>query len=94
MTIISFILFTLLAAGLTWFITRKDEAQSSEGFFLGGRSLSFPIIAGSLLLTNLSTEQMVGLNGSAFKNGLSVMAWEVVAVIALVLMAMFFLPRF
>lgn len=94
MTIISFILFTLLAAGLTWYITRKDEAQSSEGFFLGGRSLTFPIIAGSLLLTNLSTEQMVGLNGAAFKDGLSVMAWEVVAVIALVIMALFFLPRF
>ncbi|MFW2386488.1 MAG: solute:sodium symporter family transporter, partial [Akkermansiaceae bacterium] len=68
--------------------------SSSEGFFLGGRSLTFPIIAGSLLLTNLSTEQMVGLNGSAYKNGFSVMAWEVVAVIALVLMAVFFLPKF
>lgn len=94
MTIISFIVFTLFAAGLTWFITRKDEKDSSEGFFLGGRSLTFPIIAGSLLLTNLSTEQMVGLNGSAYANGLSVMAWEVVAVVALVLMAIFFLPKF
>lgn len=94
MTIVSFILFTLLAAGITMYITRKDEKTTSEGFFLGGRSLTFPIIAGSLLLTNLSTEQMVGLNGSAYKNGLSVMAWEVIAVVALVLMAMFFLPRF
>ena len=94
MTIVSFIVFTLFAAGLTWFITRKDERDSSEGFFLGGRSLTFPIIAGSLLLTNLSTEQMVGLNGSAYANGLSVMAWEVVAVVALVLMAIFFLPKF
>jgi SSS family solute:Na+ symporter len=88
MTIISFLLFTALASGLTWFLTRKDESQSSDGFFLGGRSLTFPIIAGSLLLTNLSTEQMVGLNGSAYAHGLSVMAWEVVAVIALVLMAL------
>ena len=40
------------------YITRKDEKSTSEGFFLGGRSLTFPIIAGSLLLTNLSTEQM------------------------------------
>ena len=94
LTVISFILFTVFAAGLTWFLTRKDENSSSEGFFLGGRSLTYPIIAGSLLLTNLSTEQMVGLNGSAFKNGLSVMAWEVVAVVALVLMAVFFLPKF
>lgn len=94
LTIISFIAFTAFAAGLTWWITRKDNTESSDGFFLGGRSLTFPIIAGSLLLTNLSTEQMVGLNGSAYANGLSVMAWEVVAVIALVLMAVFFLPRF
>ncbi|MGJ8695814.1 MAG: solute:sodium symporter family transporter [Verrucomicrobiaceae bacterium] len=94
LTVVSFILFTVFAAALTWWITRRDETSSSEGFFLGGRSLTFPIIAGSLLLTNLSTEQMVGLNGSAFKNGFSVMAWEVVAVIALVLMATFFLPKF
>lgn len=94
MTIISFLAFTLFAAFLTFMITRRDEKGSSDGFFLGGRSLTFPVIAGSLLLTNLSTEQMVGLNGAAFKDGLCVMAWEVVAVIALVLMAMFFLPRF
>jgi SSS family solute:Na+ symporter len=93
-TLFSFFAFTAFAAFLTWLITRKDEKASSDGFFLGGRSLTFPIIAGSLLLTNLSTEQMVGLNGSAFNDGLSVMAWEVVAVIALVVMALFFLPRF
>ncbi len=94
MILLSFLAFTLFAAFLTFMITRRDEKSSSDGFFLGGRSLTFPIIAGSLLLTNLSTEQMVGLNGAAFKDGLSVMAWEVVAVIALVLMALFFLPRF
>jgi SSS family solute:Na+ symporter len=94
MILVSFLAFTLFAAALTWGITRRDEKGSSDGFFLGGRSLTFPIIAGSLLLTNLSTEQMVGLNGSAYKDGLAVMAWEVVAVIALVVMALFFLPRF
>ena len=94
MTLISFLGFMLFAAFLTFLITRGDEKRSSDGFFLGGRSLTFPVIAGSLLLTNLSTEQMVGLNGAAFKDGLCVMAWEVVAVIALVVMALFFLPRF
>lgn len=94
MIVLSFLLFTLFAAGLTWFLTRDTDTKSGEGFFLGGRTLTFPIIAGSLLLTNLSTEQMVGLNGSAYKNGLSVMAWEVIAVVALVLMASFFLPKF
>ncbi len=70
---------------------------TGKGFFLAGRSLTFPLIAGSLLLTNLSTEQMVGLNGAAFTDGLCVMVWEVVAVVALVAlvaMGLYFLPRF
>jgi len=94
MTIFSFLLVTGLVGLITWLITRKDDHHSKDGYFLGGRSLTFPVIAGSLLLTNLSTEQLVGLNGSAFTDGLCVMAWEVVAVIALVAMALFFLPRF
>lgn len=93
-TIISFLFFTGLVGLLTWIITRKDDHESTQGYFLAGRSLSFPLIAGSLLLTNLSTEQMVGLNGAAFNDGLCVMVWEVVCVVALVFMAWFFLPRF
>jgi len=92
--IISFAFFTSLVALITWRLTRKDDHESSSGYFLAGRSLTFPLIAGSLLLTNLSTEQMVGLNGAAFTDGLCVMVWEVVAVVALVAMALFFLPRF
>jgi SSS family solute:Na+ symporter len=93
-TLLSFVFFTALVGFLTWRITRKDDHGSTKGYFLAGRSLSFPLIAGSLLLTNLSTEQMVGLNGAAFTDGFAVMVWEVVAVIALVAMALFFLPRF
>jgi SSS family solute:Na+ symporter len=94
MTIASFLLFTGLVAAITWWVTRRDDHATSEGYFLAGRSLTWPLIAGSLLLTNLSTEQMVGLNGSAFTFGFSVMVWEIVAVLALVAMALFFLPRF
>ncbi|MEL6429448.1 MAG: solute:sodium symporter family transporter [Planctomycetota bacterium] len=93
-TLLSFLFFTGLVGFATWRITRRDDHGSSTGYFLGGRSLGFPLIAGSLLLTNLSTEQMVGLNGAAFTDGLCVMVWEVVAVVALVFMAWFFLPRF
>lgn len=93
-TLLSFIFFTGLVGLLTWLITRRDDHASTQGYFLAGRSLTFPLIAGSLLLTNLSTEQMVGLNGAAFSDGFCVMVWEVVAVIALVAMAWFFLPRF
>ncbi len=94
LTIISFLFFTGLVGLLTWLITHKDDHDSSQGYFLAGRTLTFPLIAGSLLLTNLSTEQMVGLNGNAFTDGLCVMVWEVVCVVALVFMAWFFLPRF
>ena len=93
-TIVSFVFFTGLVGVLTWWITRKDETSTTTGYFLAGRSLTFPLIAGSLLLTNLSTEQMVGLNGNAFTDGFCVMVWEVVSVISMVTMAWFFLPRF
>jgi len=56
--------------------------------------LGAPFIAGSLLLTNLSAEQLIGLNGSAYGYNLSAMAWEVTAAIATIAMAFFFLPRY
>ena len=52
------------------------------------------VIAGSLLLTNLSTEQIVGLKGSAFTEGVLVMARETLAAIAMVITAVFLLPRY
>lgn len=91
---VSFLFFTGLVAVLTWWLTRGDRHDTREGYFLAGRTLTAGFIAGSLLLTNLSTEQLIGLNGSAFVDGLSVMAWEVVAALALVAMALFFLPRY
>ncbi len=93
-TIITFVFFTTLVAILTWLVTRGKGTSTEDGFFLAGRSLTGVVIAGSLLLTNLSTEQLVGLNGGAFQEGLSVMAWEVIAGMSLVVMALFFLPRY
>ena len=92
--IISFLGFTVLVAVIAYFATRSTNEQTSDGYFLGGRSLTAGVIAGSLLLTNLSTEQLVGLNGSAYKDGLSVMAWETLAAIAMVVTAVFLLPRY
>lgn len=94
LAIISFVFFTGLVGLLTYLITRGKETQTSVGYFLAGRSLTAGFVAGSLLLTNLSTEQLVGLNGAAFADGLSVMAWEVIAGISLVVLAVFFLPRY
>ena len=89
LTLVSFVFFTGLVAVLTWWWTHRDDTSHSTGYFLAGRSLTFPLIAGSLLMTNLSTEQMVGLNGAAFTDGLSVMAWEVMAVLAMLVFQSF-----
>lgn len=95
LTIATFILFTALVALATWWTTRGGNREvTDEGYFLAGRSLSGVFIAGSLLLTNLSTEQLIGLNGRAFVEGLSVMAWEVIAGMSLVALALYFLPRY
>ncbi len=94
MQILTFLGFTILVAVISYFATRNTEESSSDGYFLGGRSLTAGVIAGSLLLTNLSTEQIVGLNGSSYQSGLSVMVWETLAAIAMVVTAMFLLPRY
>ena len=74
MTILTFLFFTGLVGFITWRMTRNDDHGTSAGYFLAGRSLTGGFIAGSLLLTNLSTEQLVGLNGSAYTDGIAVMA--------------------
>ena len=94
LTAISFIGFTGLVAFIAWYATRKTDESTADGFYLGGRSLGAITIAGSLLLTNLSAEQIVGLNGSAFKEGLMVMAWETLAAIAIIFAALFLLPKY
>ncbi|ANW96939.1 transporter [Wenyingzhuangia fucanilytica] len=94
MGIMSFAAFTLLVAVISYWSTRKTDETSSEGYFLGGRSLTGPVIAGSLLLTNLSTEQIVGMNGIAFSEGILIMAYEVLAAIAIVFTALVLLPRY
>ena len=94
MTFITFILFTAFVAGYATWKLRRDKLQTQDGYFLGGRSLTGIVIAGSLLLTNISTEHLVGMNGSAYKNGAIIIAWEVTSAIALVVAALYFAPRY
>jgi SSS family solute:Na+ symporter len=94
LSVITFIGFTALVAIIAWYATRKTDETSAEGFYLAGRSLGAITIAGSLLLTNLSAEQIVGLNGAAYKEGLMVMAWETLAAIAIIFGAIFLLPKY
>ena len=91
---IAFLAFTGFVGFFSWRATRRDDQSTATGYFLAGRSLPWIVVGGSLLLTNLSTEQLVGLNGGAFNHGMQVMAWEVWSSIAIVLMALVFLPRY
>ena len=84
----------MAAVAYVSYLKTKGEAASKDGYFLAGRGLSAPFIAGSLLLTNLSAEQLIGLNGSAYGSNLSSMGWEVTAAIASIAMAFIFLPRY
>ncbi|NHF60593.1 solute:sodium symporter family transporter [Flavobacteriaceae bacterium TP-CH-4] len=92
--ILSFAGFTLLVAFIAWYATRSTNEKTADGYYLGGRSLGAVTIAGSLLLTNLSAEQIVGLNGQAFTEGILVMAWETLAAIAMILTAIILLPKY
>ncbi len=94
LTIVSFVGFTAFVAVFSWYKLRNDSLDSKDGYFLGGRSLSGIVIAGSMLLTNLSTEHLVGMNGSSYKNGFVIIAWEVTSAIALVVAALYFVPRY
>ncbi len=94
MTLFTFLLFTgFVAVFATWKL-RKDKINTQDGYFLGGRSLTGIVIAGSLLLTNISTEHLVGMNGSSYKNGAIIIAWEVTSALALVIAAMYFAPKY
>ncbi|WP_173918166.1 solute:sodium symporter family transporter [Halobacillus sp. Marseille-Q1614] len=92
--IVSFLFFTGLVALISYYITRKEDLNSQDGYFLGGRSLGAWTIAGSLMLTNLSTEQLIGLNAQGYSDTIAVMGWEVGSAIALVIVAFFLLPRY
>jgi SSS family solute:Na+ symporter len=93
-TFLSFLVFTGGVAFFTWYNLRKTVLTSSTGYFLGGRSLSGIVIAGSMLLTNISTEHLIGMNGNSYVNGFIVIAWEVTSAIALVIAAVYFVPRY
>ncbi len=93
MTLVSGLFFMLLVAWISYRQTR-GVTETQEGYFLAGRGLSAVFIAGSLLLTNLSAEQLIGLNGSAYGFNLSSMGWEVTAAFATICMAFVFLPRY
>ena len=96
-SLISFVMATGAVAYFTYHIVQrmKKSDNATEEYFTGGRALSWPVVAGSLLLTNLSTEQLVGLNGDVFGDKALVgVAWEALAAFAMIATALIFLPKY
>ena len=90
-----FAALTIAMAVATWWQVRRLSgdrgrvADSNREFFLAGGGLTWPFIAGSITLTNLSTDQLVGMNGNQM---LLLAWWELSAVAGLAILALVFLP--
>lgn len=79
-------------AVLTWLRLRRDRARhdgSAQDVFLAGGRLSWPFVAGSITLTNLSTDQLVGMNGNQM---LLLAWWELSGFVGLLILAFVFVP--
>ena len=89
-----FLAFIFFVVGTSLYKSRKKK-ETSEDYFLAGRSLGWYLIGFSLIASNISTEQFVGMSGqSAGHVGMAVASYEWIAAITLVIIAIFFLPRF
>lgn len=87
-----FTALTLSIAGLTFWKCRQAPGRRGEGakeYFLAGGGLTWIFVAGSLTLTNINTDTLVGWNGNQM---LMVVWWELAGVPGLILLARFFLP--
>ncbi|MDR1958483.1 MAG: hypothetical protein LBQ54_05505 [Planctomycetaceae bacterium] len=85
-------LFLVVFIGIS--MSRKSQ-DSGESYFLAGRGLAWWLIGFSLIAANISTEQFVGMSGQASTYiGLAVASYEWIAAVALVVVALFFLPKF
>lgn len=85
--------FILMVVGFAVYKSRHEK--NSEGFFLAGRGLAWPLIGLSIVAANISTEQFVGMAGQGAGDvGLAVSAWQLVGSVGIVLIAWTLLPKF
>jgi len=91
---IIFVIYFFVVAGYGYWIYRKRTARdgSSKGYFLAEGSLTWWAIGASLIASNISAEQFIGMSGNGFEVGIAVAAYEWIAAIALVIVAVWFIP--
>ena len=85
--------FIVVATYGYWIYNRKKKAETdSKDFFLAEGSLTWWAIGASLIASNISAEQMIGMSGSGFKMGLAISTYEWMAAATLMIVAIFFMP--
>lgn len=97
LTLITFILFFVIVVAFSMWKSRRlpGVVEDESGYFLGGRSLTWPIIGISIVAANISSEQMVGMAGAGAANqGLAVSAWQLMGSVFISIIAITLLPRF
>ena len=91
--IVFFLYFVIIVGYGFWIYNRKKKAQtSSKDYFLAEGSLTWWAIGASLIASNISAEQFIGMSGSGFKMGLAIATYEWMAAATLVIVAVFFMP--
>lgn len=70
----------------------KRKKQTSSDFFLGSRNLNFVLVGSLLFLSNINGTQLVGENESVYTNNMTVMAWGMTSVLAMIIVSEFFMP--
>ncbi len=85
--------FVIVAAYGIWIYYRKKAARTStKDYFLAEGSLTWWAIGASLIASNISAEQFIGMSGSGFKMGLAIASYEWMAAATLIIVAIFFMP--
>lgn len=89
-----FIIYFLVVSGYGYSIyhKRKKNEQDAKAFFLAEGTLTWWAIGASLIASNISAEQFIGMSGEGFFLGIAVAAYEWIAAIALIIVAVWFIP--
>ena len=89
-----FLVYFLIVASYGWWVYRQKHAkkENSKDFFLAKDSLTWWAIGASLIASNISAEQFIGMSGSGFKMGLAIATYEWMAAFSLIVVAVFFIP--
>jgi SSS family solute:Na+ symporter len=92
--LIVFLIYFLVVAGYGFYIynRKKKSSMDTHDFFLAEGTLTWWAIGASLIASNISAEQFIGMSGEGFFVGISVAAYEWIAAIALIIIAIWFIP--